>query len=220
VLVATADDTLGGLIAERLADQGYVTDLVADGRRALSYGRGYDYAAVVLDWLLPRVPGIEVVRLLRRRGVSAPVLMISGKDTPEDRVAALDAGADDFLMVPFDCQELLARLRALQRRPAQLLPSRLVVGDLECDPASRQVTFGGRHPSLTSTELGILETLMRFSPAVAGRRQIAQDVWVNDADPFGSNTIDVHLARLRAKLSGSRVRIETIRGVGYRIVAG
>jgi DNA-binding response OmpR family regulator len=219
VLVATADETLGGLIAERLADQGYVTDLVADGRRALSYGRGYDYAAAVLDWLLPQVPGIEVVRLLRRRGVSAPVLMISGKDTPEDRVAALDAGADDFLVVPFDSQELLARLRALQRRPAQLLPPRLVVGDLECDPASRQVTFGGRHPSLTSTELGILETLRRFSPAVAGRRQIAQDVWVNDADPFGSNTIDVHLARLRAKLSGSRVRIETIRGVGYRIVA-
>jgi DNA-binding response OmpR family regulator len=219
VLVATADDTLGGLIAERLTGGGYVTDLVADGRRALSYGRSYEYAAAVLDWLLPQVPGIEVVRLLRRRGVSAPVLMISGKDTPEDRVAGLDAGADDFLVVPFDIQELLARLRALQRRPAHLLKSRLVVGDLECDPASRQVSFGGRRPSLTLTELGILETLMRFSPAVAGRRQIAQHVWANDADPFGSNTIDVHLARLRRKLSGSRVRIETIRGVGYRIVA-
>ncbi|HTR94122.1 MAG TPA: response regulator transcription factor [Trebonia sp.] len=219
VLVATADDTLGGLVAEGLTSNGYVTDLVADGRRALSYGRCYEYAVTVLDWLLPQVPGIEVIRLLRRRGVSAPVLMISGKDTPEDRVAGLDAGADDFLVVPFEIQELLARLRALQRRPAHLLPSRLVVGDLECDPASRQVTFGGSHPSLTSTELGILETLMRFSPAVADRRQIAQHVWVNDAEPFGSNTIDVHLARLRAKLSGSRVRIETIRGVGYRIVA-
>jgi DNA-binding response OmpR family regulator len=219
VLVATADDTLGCLVAERLTSGGYVTDLVADGRRALSYGRCYDYAAAVLDWLLPTVSGIDVVRLLRRRGVSAPVLMISGKDTPEDRVAGLDAGADDFLVVPFDIQELLARLRALQRRPAQLLPARLVVGDLECDPASRQVSFGGCRPSLTSTELGILETLMRFSPAVAGRRQIAQHVWANDADPFGSNTIDVHLARLRGKLSGSRVRIETIRGVGYRIVA-
>ena len=219
VLVATADDTLGCLVAERLTSGGYVTDLVADGRRALSYGRSYDYAAAVLDWLLPTVSGIDVVRLLRRRGVSAPVLMISGKDTPEDRVAGLDAGADDFLVVPFDIQELLARLRALQRRPAQLLPARLVVGDLECDPASRQVSFGGCRPSLTSTELGILETLMRFSPAVADRRQIAQHVWVNDTEPFGSNTIDVHLARLRSKLSGSRVRIETIRGVGYRIVA-
>jgi DNA-binding response OmpR family regulator len=219
VLVATSDDTLRGLVAEELAGHGYVTDLVADGRRALSYGRSYDYAVAVLDWLLPQVSGIEVLRLLRRRGVSAPVLMISGKDTPEDRVAALDAGADDFLVVPFDIQELLARLRALQRRPAHLLSPRLVVGDLECDPASRQVCFGGRDPALTSTELGILETLMRFSPAVAGRRQIAQDVWVNDAEPFGSNTIDVHLARLRAKLSGARVRIETIRGIGYRIVA-
>ena len=219
MLLATGDETLGGLVAGRLTDRGYVTDLVADGRRALSYGRCYDYAVALLDWLLPQVPGIEVVRLLRRRGVSTPVLMISGKDTPEDRVAGLDAGADDFLVVPFDLDELLARLRALQRRPAHLLSPRLVVGDLECDPASRQVTFGGQHPSLTSTELGILETLMRFSPAVAGRRQIAQHVWANDADPFGSNTIDVHLARLRAKLSGSRVRIETVRGVGYRIIA-
>jgi DNA-binding response OmpR family regulator len=93
-----------------------------------------------------------------------------------------------------------------------------VVGDLECDPASREVTFGGR-PALTSTELSILETLTRFSPAVADRRQIAQHVWTDEADTFSSNTIDVHLARLRAKLSGSRVRIQTARGVGYRIVA-
>ena len=100
-----------------------------------------------------------------------------------------------------------------------MLPPRLVVGDLECDPASREVTFGGRRPALTSTELSILETLMRFSPAVAERRQIAQHVWTDEVDTFSSNTIDVHLARLRAKLSGSRVRIQTVRGVGYRIVA-
>jgi DNA-binding response OmpR family regulator len=219
VLVAEDDDTLGAVLAAGLRDRGYVIDLVGDGAAALSYARCYDYAVVVLDWCIPRTPGIEVVRELRHRRVATPVLLISGKDTPEDRVAGLDAGADDYLGKPFDFAELLARLRALQRRPPHLLPPRLVVGDLECDPASREVRIGDRRPALTCTELSILETLMRFSPAVADRRQIAQHVWSNEADTFSSNTIDVHLARLRAKLSGSAARIETVRGVGYRIVS-
>ncbi len=219
VLVAEDDDTLGAVLAQGLRSRGYVVDLVADGESALSYARCYEYAVAVLDWLMPRVSGIDVVRQLRRTGARTPVLMISGKGAPEDRVAGLDAGADDYLVKPFAFDELLARLRALQRRPPDVLPPRLVVGDLECDPASREVTFGGRRPALTSTELSILETLMRFSPAVAKRRQIAQHVWTDEVDTFSSNTIDVHLARLRAKLSGSRVRIQTVRGVGYRIVA-
>jgi DNA-binding response OmpR family regulator len=218
-LVAEDDDTLGAVLAQGLRSRGYVVDLVADGEAALSYARCYEYAVAVLDWLIPRVSGIDVVRQLRRTGARTPVLMISGKGAPEDRVAGLDAGADDYLVKPFVLDELLARLRALQRRPPDVLPPRLVVGDLECDPASREVTFGGRRPALTSTELSILETLMRFSPAVAERRQIAQHVWTDEVDTFSSNTIDVHLARLRAKLSGSRVRIQTVRGVGYRIVA-
>ena len=219
VLVAEDDDTLGAVLAQGLRSRGYVVNLVADGEAALSYARCYEYAVAVLDWLIPRVSGIDVVRQLRRTGARTPVLMISGKGAPEDRVAGLDAGADDYLVKPFVFDELLARLRALQRRPPDVLPPRLVVGDLECDPASREVTFGGRRPALTSTELSILETLMRFSPAVAERRQIAQHVWTDEVDTFSSNTIDVHLARLRAKLSGSRVRIQTVRGVGYRIVA-
>ena len=219
VLVAEDDDTLGAVLAQGLRSRGYVVDLVADGESALSYARCYEYAVAVLDWLMPRVSGIDVVRQLRRLGARTPVLMISGKGAPEDRVAGLDAGADDYLVKPFAFDELFARLRALQRRPPDVLPPRLVVGDLECDPASREVTFSGRRPALTSTELSILETLMRFSPAVADRRQIAQHVWTNEVDTFSSNTIDVHLARLRAKLSGSRVRIQTVRGVGYRIVA-
>jgi len=207
------------MIADGLRSRGYVIDQVGDGDMVLSYSRCYDYSAAVLDWLMPAARGIDVVSQLRRRGVLTPVLLVSGKDTPEDRVAGLDAGADDFLAAPFDLDELFARLRALQRRPPHLLPCRLVVGDIECDPASREVWFGGKHPALTSTELAILETLMRFSPAVADRRQIAQHVWANDADPFSSNTIDVHLARLRGKLSGAAARIETVRGVGYRIIA-
>jgi DNA-binding response OmpR family regulator len=219
VLVAEDDDTLGEVLARGLRNSGYVVDLVGDGATALSYSRCYDYAVAVLDWLMPGVSGIDVVRQLRRRGTRTPVLMISGRDTPADRVAGLDAGADDYMVKPFDFTELLARLRALQRRPPDLLPPRLTIGDVECDPASREVRVGDRSPALTAIELGILETLMRFSPAVADRRQIAQHVWDNEADTFSSNTIDVHLARLRAKLSGSCARIETVRGIGYRIIA-
>jgi len=220
VLVAEDDGSLGEVLAAGLRNHGYVVDLVTDGNLALSYSRCYDYAVAVLDWLMPAVSGIDVVRHLRRSGIQTPVLLISGKTTPEDRVAGLDAGADDYLVKPFVFVELLARVRALQRRPPDVLPPRLVVGDLEWDPASREVRFGDRRPMLTSTEVGILETLMRFSPAVADRRQIAQHVWTNEIDTLSSNTIDVHLARLRAKLIGSAVRIETVRGVGYRIVAG
>src|SRR5215469_16951866 len=220
VLVAEDDGSLGEVLAAGLRNHGYVVDLVTDGNLALSYSRCYDYAVAVLDWLMPAVSGIDVVHQLRRSGIQTPVLLISGKTTPEDRLAGLDAGADDYLVKPFVFVELLARVRALQRRPPDVLPPRLVVGDLEWDPASREVRFGDRRPMLTSTEVGILETLMRFSPAVADRRQIAQHVWTNEIDTLSSNTIDVHLARLRAKLIGSAVRIETVRGVGYRIVAG
>lgn len=218
VLVAEDDDTLGQMLAEGLRSSGYVVDLVSDGQTALVYSSCYEYSVAVLDWLMPGMSGVEVVRKLRCRGARMPVLIVSGKDEPADRVAGLDAGADDYMVKPLDFGELLARLRALQRRPPDLLPPRLVIGDLECDPASREVRVGGRRPALTSTELGILEMLMRSSPAVADRRQIAQHVWSNEADTFSSNTIDVHLARLRAKLNGSRARIETIRGIGYRIV--
>lgn len=219
VLVAEDDECLGEVLARALANRGYVVDVVTNGEAALTYTRCYDYAVAVLDWGIPRMSGLDVVRQLRRRGARVPVLMLSGRDTPLDRVAGLDAGADDYLVKPFDFGELMARLRALQRRPPDMLQPTLVVGDLECDPAARVVQFGGIRPALTATELGILETLMRRSPKVADRRQIAQQVWSDDAEPFGSNTIDVHLARLRTKITGASARIETIRGIGYRIVA-
>ena len=219
VLVAEDDESFGEVLARALRKGGYVVDLVADGRTALAYARCYDYSVAVLDWRMPAVPGIDVVRQLRRRGSRLPVLMLSGRTAAHDRVAGLDAGADDFLVKPFDFGELLARLRALQRRPVNMLPPKLVIGDLECDPASRAVRLGDRRPALTATELRILEVLMRCSPAVADRRQIAQQAWEDDIGLLGSNTIDVHLARLRGKLTGAQARIETVRGVGYRIVA-
>jgi DNA-binding response OmpR family regulator len=219
MLVAEDDTSLGETLAKGLRDRGgYVVDLVPDGETALSYLRFYEYSVAVLGWLMPKLSGIDVVHEMRRSGTHTPVLIISALDTPADRVAGLDAGADDFMVKPFDFAELLARLRALQRRPPAVQPPRLRVGDLECDPASREVFVAGTLVPLTSTEVGILEILLRRSPAVAPRGMIAQHAWESDHRPFGSNTIDVHLRRIRSKLTDSSATIETVRGVGYRIV--
>ena len=208
MLVAEDDEGLGEVLARGLREQGYVVDLVPDGEAAAAYLRFYQYEVAVLDWRMPRLSGLDLVQRLRRSGQATPVLMLTARDTPADRIAGLDAGADDYLVKPFDFGELLARLRALQRRPAASQPPRMVIGEVELDPATRQVLVRGQAPAMTATEFGILEILMRRSPHVVDRRSIAQHVWDNEADAFGSNTIDVHLARLRAKLAGAGVRIE------------
>ena len=223
ILVAEDDEHLGEVLVRGLREQGYAVDLASDGESAGSFLRLYEYAVAVIDWRMPGLSGLDLIRQLRegRRGSvgqATPVLMLTARDTPADRIAGLDGGADDYLVKPFDFGELLARLRALQRRTRQT-QLRLKVGDLEFDPVARHAEVDGRVPALTMTELGILETLMRRSPGVATRVAIAQHVWPDEADAFGSNTIDVHLARLRAKLADVRVRIETVRGVGYRIVS-
>jgi len=219
VLIAEDDRGLRDVLARGLRENGYVVDAVADGAGAIRFLRSYDYAVAILDWRMPEVSGLEVLRWLRRRASPAAVLMLTARDAPADRVTGLDEGADDYLVKPFDFSELLARMRALQRRPRALQAPQLLLGDLRFDPATREVEVGTRRPGLTTTELGILEMLLRRSPAVVQRRQIAMHVWEHESDALGSNTIDVHLARMRAKLAGGRVRIETVRGVGYRIVA-
>jgi DNA-binding response OmpR family regulator len=219
-LVAEDDRALRSVLERGLREHGYVVDAVADGEEALGFLATYEYEVAIIDWRMPKVPGIEVVRLLRAKRSSLPVLMLTARDTAADRVQGLDEGADDYLVKPFDFGELLARLRALQRRSPALQATRLVVGDIELNPTTREVRAGAEHPNLTSTELAILELLLRRSPAVVRRRSIALNVWEDEADALGSNTIDVHLARLRAKLAGASVRIETVRGVGYRLLAG
>jgi len=218
--VAEDDDALRSVLARGMQAAGYVVDVVADGAAATDYLRTYDYEVAVLDWNLPGCSGLDVVRQLRQHGSTLPVLLLTARDAAADRVTGLDEGADDYLVKPFDFGELLARVRALQRRPASSQPPRLVVGDIVFDPASRQVRIGSRLPSLTSTELAILEVLLRRAPAVVERRTIALHAWGMEADALGSNTIDVHLGRLRAKLAGGRAHIETVRGIGYRILPG
>ncbi len=219
VLVAEDDRGLREALSRGLRESGYTVNAVPDGQAAVDYLRGYDYEVVILDWRMPRLSGLEVLQWMRRDARSNPVLMLTARDTPRDRVTGLDQGADDYLVKPFDFAELLARLRALQRLPRAAQPPQLVVGDVVYDPATQEVRVGTQSPAFTATERGILEVLMRCSPAVAGRRSIAQSVWANDADALGSNTIDVHMARLRAKLAGGQVRIESVRAVGYRILA-
>ena len=218
ILVAEDDTALGAVLERGLRETGYVVDLVADGETAATYLRLYQYAAAVIDWRMPKLSGLDLVARLRRSGSVVPVLMLTARDTPSDRIAGLDAGADDYLIKPFDFGELLARLRALLRRPPGARPPLLALGKLELDPAARTVRFGGRHLALTGTEFGILEVLLRRSPAVVERQTIAQQVWDEESDGLASNTISVHLARLRSKLAGAGVRIETVRGIGYRIV--
>jgi DNA-binding response OmpR family regulator len=219
VLVAEDDPGLRSVLERGLRRSGYVVDAVPDGDRALLFLRTYDYEVAVLDWRMPGASGLDVVQEVRRRGSKVPVLLLTARDTTEDRVEGLDGGADDYLVKPFEFAELLARIRALQRRPPVVLDPLLAVGDLALDPATRLARRGDEPLPLTGRELAILELLLRRHPAVVERRSIAVQVWDDEADAVGSNTIDVHLARLRAKLAGSTVRIETVRGIGYKLVA-
>lgn len=219
ILVAEDDPALRSVVERGLRENGFVVDAVPDGTSALDHLRVYDYELVILDWRMPVTSGLDVVQQLRRRGSAVPVLMLTARDAVDDRVAGLDAGADDYLVKPFAFPELLARIRALQRRGPAVLGPRLVLGDLVLDPATREVRAGEDEPSLTTTELAILELLLRRSPAVVHRRTIAVHVWDDEADAVGSNTIDVHMARLRSKLAAASVQIQTVRGIGYRITA-
>jgi len=219
VLVAEDDPALRSVLERGLRESGYVVDAVTDGAAALRHLRAYDYDVAVLDWRMPERTGIEVVAEVRSLGDRTPILMLTARDAPADRVAGLNGGADDYLVKPFDFSELVARIHALQRRPPLALDPVLACADLRFDPATREVLVAGQPLSLTAIETSLVELLLRRSPNVLTRRVIATQVWEDEADAVGSNTIDVHVARLRAKLAASRARIETVRGMGYRMVA-
>jgi DNA-binding response OmpR family regulator len=218
VLVAEDDAALRAVLDRGLQENDYVVDAVADGDAAVNHLLTYEYAVAILDWRMPKKSGIEVVEEARRIGLRTPILMLTARDAPADRVTGLNSGADDYLVKPFDFSELLARLQALQRRPALRLGPLLQSGDLRFDPNTRELTRGDDRIALTATECALVELLLRRSPAVITRRTIAVQVWDQEADAVGSNTIEVHIARLRAKLKGSHTRIETVRGSGYRLV--
>jgi DNA-binding response OmpR family regulator len=218
LLLAEDDDALRGVLSRGLREAGYVLDVAPRGDDALHMLQLNDYAAAVLDWRMPGMDGVEVIGAVRRLGIACPVLLLTARDTPADRVEGLDAGADDYLVKPFDFAELLARLRALLRRPQSVESTRIRRGSLTIDPATREAAVAERPVRLTGTEFAILEVLARRSPALVDRNAIAHHAWDDDSAPLGSNTIEVHVARLRAKLAGAGVAIVTVRGAGYRLV--
>jgi DNA-binding response OmpR family regulator len=220
VLVAEDDSALRSVLERGLRENGYVVDAVQDGSAALRHLRAYEYDVAVLDWRMPQCTGLEVIEEARRAGDRTPILMLTARDTASDRVTGLDSGADDYLVKPFDISELFARVRALQRRPPLTVQPILECADLRFDPATRVVSVSGRPIATTAIETSLIEVLLRRSPTVVTRRMIALQVWNDEADAVGSNTIDVHVGRVRAKLSGSHAQIETVRGLGYRMSEG
>jgi len=218
LLLAEDDASLRGVLERGLKEEGYVVDAVSNGNEALDYLRIYEYAICIVDWRMPGASGLDVITWARGRGLPTPFLMLTAKDAAPDRIRALDGGADDYLVKPFDYGELLARLRALLRRPSGERDPVLRCGSLLVDPATREVTVDGEPVDLTPREHAILELLTRRAPAVVSRRSIALHAWPEEADALGSNTIEVHIARLRGKIAHSDARIETVRGSGYRLV--
>ena len=220
VLVVEDDSRILEFIRKGLEEEGHAVDVARDGDEALDWPAVVEFDAIVLDIMLPGRDGIEVCRTLRTRGVRTPILMLTARDTVEDRVAGLDSGADDYLVKPFAFAELLARLRALLRREPVLLGTTLEVADLSLDTVTRQVSRAGQPVTLTNKEYALLEYLVRHPNQVLTRTMIAEHVWNFDFD-VGTNVIDVHIRYLRRKIDDpyDLKLIQTVRGAGYRISA-
>ena len=217
ILVAEDDRSLREILVLGLEDNGFRVDAVERGDDAIDQLKFYEYDVAILDWRMPGASGIDVVRWARRHDRPTALLMLTARDAPPDRISGLDAGADDYLVKPFDFGELLARIRALQRRPRGVDAPVIARGRVTLDPVTRVAAVDGRALALTVTEYNILELLMRRSPAVVDRRAIAEHGWRDETDPLGSNAIDVQESRLRAKIPDAGVRIVTVRGAGYRL---
>ncbi|MBY0492271.1 MAG: response regulator transcription factor [Gemmatimonadaceae bacterium] len=220
LLVVEDDPKLAALVARGLREDAYAVDVAEDGPRALSQTAMNRYDAIVLDVMLPGLDGFGVVQALRSRGIRTPVLMLTARDAVPDRIMGLDAGADDYLTKPFDFGELLARVRALLRRPEQLQASRVTVADLAIDLNSQAVTRDGESIVLTAKEFALLELLARNVDRIVPRTEIVAHVWDDNHDPF-TNAVEVYMNRLRGKIDREpwTPLLHTKRGAGYMLSA-
>jgi two-component system OmpR family response regulator len=215
LLVVEDEARLASALQRGLVAEGFAVDVAPDGPRGLELARHGEYDAMILDVMLPRLSGYQLVRTLRAERNWLPVLMLSAKDGEYDQADGLDCGADDYLTKPFSYVVLLARLRALLRRGAPERPTTLAVGDLLLDPATRQVTRDGAEIVLTTREYALLEYLMRNAGRVVSKIELLDHVWDAGADS-APNVVEVYIGYLRRKVG--RDVVETVRGAGYRVV--
>lgn len=219
ILLVEDDDRIARPLAEDLRHQHYVVEIASDGIEGWEYTQAAEYNLILLDLMLPRLDGISLCKRLRAASYRAFVLMLTAKDTTTDKVIGLDAGADDYLVKPFELEELGARIRALLRRPSEMRESVLSQGELALDPACHTVTYAGNSLDLTPKEYLILEYLLQNSSQVFTRAMLLDRLWELDR-ASSENTVKTHMTNLRQKLKAAGCKdklIETVYGVGYRL---
>lgn len=216
ILIVEDDPSVARFIEQAFKEAGYVTVVASDGDSAFRLASSQPFELILLDIMLPGMDGLEVCRQLREQGLRTPILMLTARDLLDDKVRGLDSGADDYLVKPYQVAELLARARALLRRPGGGSPI-LQVGGVSLDPATRAVSCQGRAVELSATEYSLLEYLMRNAGRTLTRTMILQHVWRYDFDG-NDKVLDVYISYLRKKLEGDS-SIQTVRGVGYRMEA-
>lgn len=220
ILIVEDDSTLAQFLRKGLQEESYSLDLAVDGEEGLCHAREIPYDLIILDVRLPKLDGLSLCRKLRAEGQTTPVLLLTARESVDEKVEGLDTGADDYLTKPFAYPELLARVRALLRRSTPPQPPRLKVGDLELDSVSHKVWRGGKEISLTQKEYALLEYLMRNVNRALTRTAIIDHVWDANYDST-TNIVDVHIHSLRSKIDRdfSPPLLQTVRGVGYMLEA-
>jgi two-component system OmpR family response regulator len=221
VLIVEDEQRMADLLRRGLTAEAIDVDVAATGEDALRHTGQTAYDVILLDVMLPGIDGFETCRRIRKAGLGVPVLMLTARESVDDRVAGLDSGADDYMLKPFAFAELLARLRALQRRAGPGRDAVLQVDDLRLDPVSRRVERDGTEIALSPTEYAVLEALMRRPEEVVSRDALVTSVWGQEREPR-SNIVDVYIGHLRHKIDEpfGRRSLETVRGAGYRLRMG
>ena len=217
MLIVEDDEKVARFIARVLGEKGFVTDRCVNGTDAVRQATAVGYDVILLDWMLPDLDGLAVCRELRRSGTVTPILMLTARGEVRERVLGLEAGADDYIVKPFEIDELLARIQAVLRRTHGF--GRMQIGPLEIDRLQRRVTLGGRALELTAREYALLLFLAHRADRVVARSELLSQVWSTQFDP-GSNLVEVHISRLRDKLGEHAGMIDTVRGKGYRLRQG
>lgn len=218
ILIVEDEAGVAGFVEQGLTEAGYAVDVARDGSEGLEYALAFEYDVMVLDIMLPKMNGLDLLHEIRDKRVKAPVLLLTARDGVDDRVKGLDVGADDYLVKPFAFPELLARIRALLRRPPLQSGNLLSMNDLEMDVTQREVRRAGKKIELSPREFSLLELLLRHPNQVLTRTQIVEHVW--NFDFYGdTNVVDVYIGYLRRKIDSGFVPplIQTVRGVGYRL---